>query len=98
MKVKVFAYVAEDEIRFAVAVDVSHGDRLPPAIEFAEVGGDFRKVVGIEAEEAGGHPFACDEQLWLSLTEDICPAGAGHHADMGDVGVFCGSDIGEMAF
>src|SRR5579859_2909221 len=45
----------------------------------------------------GGHPFAGDDELVLVVAEEVGPGGGGDHADMGDIWVEGGGDIGEVS-
>ena len=72
MEVEILADVAKHQVGFAVAIDIRGGDRLPPTIEFVEVGRYLFEMVGFPAEDAGGHPFARDDELAVFAAGDIC--------------------------
>src|SRR5580658_212200 len=97
MEVEVLTDIAQDEIGEAIAVEVGDGHGLPPAEEVIEVGGGLGKVVAGKAEEAGRHPFAGEDEGGVVVVVEVGPGGGGDHADVGDIGVTGGGDIGEMA-
>ena len=96
-EVEVFADVAQDQVGSAVAIEIGYGQGLPPAVEVIKIGGQFGKMVIGELEDMRGHPVAGDDELVLVVAIQGGPAGGGDHADMGDIGVAGGGDIGKMA-
>src|SRR5258708_16937773 len=98
VEVKIFTDITQDQVGASVAVEIGRCDGLPPSVEVAEVGMYFRKVVSLVGENTGRHPFSGDDQFFLPVAGDIGPYGAGHHANMGDIGIFCCGYIGEMSF
>src|SRR6185312_11831459 len=96
-EIEVLADIAQDEVWFAVAIEIGDAEGLPPAVEAIEVGGQLCKMVAGELKDAGGHPVAGDDELVAAVAIQGGPAGGGDHADMGDIGVAGGGDIGKMA-
>jgi len=96
-EIEVLADVAQDQIGPSVAVEIGHGEGLPPAEEVIEIGGQLGEMVAGELEDAWGHPVAGEDELVLTIAIEAGPAGGGDHADMGDIGIAGRGDIGEMA-
>ncbi len=96
-EIEVFTDVAQDQIGSAVAIEIGHGEGLPPAVEVIEIGGQFGKVVAGELEDAGRHPLAGDDKLVLVVAIQGSPAGGGDHTDVGDIGITGRGDIGKVA-
>ncbi len=96
-EVKILADIAEDEVGAAVAVEVGHSEGFPPARELVEVGGYFGKAIAGKPEEARRHPLAGDDELVLVVVIEVGPGSRCDHADVSDIGVLVGGDIGEMA-
>ena len=82
------AQVAGDDIRITVAVEVRHGQRLPPSGEAFEpgVGGGVGEPAASVEEQRRGHPLAGDEQVGGSGAIDVRPRGVGHGREPGQRG------------
>lgn len=97
-EVEVFANVAHQDIGETVAIEVMDAEGLPPSEEMLDVGGEFVEAVVLEVEETGRHPFAGDEELRVTESGEVGPCGGGDHADVSDIGITGGGDVGEMPF
>ena len=53
-------------------------------------------LAGIVRKNSGRHPFACNDELLLTISQDVRPFGAAHHSHVRYVGVLCFCHVNKM--